>query len=51
MPSTRSRVFVFGYSGGGHMAFRLAQEAPGRIAAIAVVAASIPAPDNAVASP
>jgi polyhydroxybutyrate depolymerase len=41
------RVFVFGYSGGGHMAFRLAQEAPGRIAAIAVVAASVPMPDNA----
>jgi polyhydroxybutyrate depolymerase len=44
------RVFVFGYSGGGHMAFRLAQEAPPRIAAIAVVAASIPASENATAS-
>ena len=45
------RVFVFGYSGGGHMAFRLAQEAPGRIAAIAAVAANVPAPENAVALP
>lgn len=45
------RVFVFGYSGGGHMAFRLAQEVPPRIAAIAVVAASIPASENATASP
>jgi len=45
------RVFVFGYSGGGHMAFRLAQEAPPRMAAIAMVAAGIPAPENAVASP
>ncbi|SFU39356.1 polyhydroxybutyrate depolymerase [Polaromonas sp. YR568] len=45
------RVFVFGYSGGGHMAFRLAQEAPARIAAIAVVAANIPAPEGSVAAP
>lgn len=46
-----ARVFVFGYSGGGHMAFRLAQEMPGRIAAIAVVAANIPAPGNSIAVP
>jgi polyhydroxybutyrate depolymerase len=46
-----SRVFVFGYSGGGHMAFRLAQEMPDRIAAIAVVAANIPAPGNSIAEP
>jgi polyhydroxybutyrate depolymerase len=45
-----ARVFVFGYSGGGHMAFRLARETPG-IAAIAVVAANIPAPDNSIAVP
>jgi polyhydroxybutyrate depolymerase len=46
-----ARVFVFGYSNGGHMAFRLAQETPGRIAAIAVVAANIPAPGNSIAAP
>ena len=46
-----SRVFVFGYSGGGHMAFRLVQEAPGRVAAIAVVAANIPAPEDAIVLP
>jgi polyhydroxybutyrate depolymerase len=43
------RVFVFGYSGGGHMAFRLAQEIPERVAAISVVAAGISA-DNTAAS-
>lgn len=45
------RVFVFGYSGGGHMAFRLAQETPERIAAIAVAGASLPVPDNSIAVP
>ncbi|WP_164483757.1 MULTISPECIES: PHB depolymerase family esterase [unclassified Polaromonas] len=45
------RVFVFGYAGGGHMAFRLAQEASGRVAAIAAVAANIPTPEDAVALP
>jgi polyhydroxybutyrate depolymerase len=39
------RVYVFGYSNGGHMAFRLAMEAPDAIAAIASVAASLPTPD------
>ena len=34
------RVYVFGYSNGGHMAFRLAIEAPDEIAAVAAVAAS-----------
>ena len=33
----QKRVYVFGYSNGGHMAFRLAMEAPGEIAAIAAV--------------
>lgn len=42
------RVFVFGYSGGGHMAFRLAQEMPERVAAISAVVAGIPA-ENATA--
>jgi polyhydroxybutyrate depolymerase len=35
-------VYVFGYSNGGHMAFRLAMEAPAEIAAIASVAACLP---------
>jgi len=39
------RVYAFGYSNGGHMAFRLAMEAPDEIAAIAAVAASLPTPD------
>lgn len=41
----QKRVYVFGYSNGGHMAFRLAMEAPAEIAAIASVAASLPTPD------
>jgi polyhydroxybutyrate depolymerase len=41
----RKRVYVFGYSNGGHMAFRLATEAPDEIAAVAAVAASLPTPD------
>jgi polyhydroxybutyrate depolymerase len=40
------RVYVFGYSNGGHMAFRLAMEASDEIAAVAAVAASLPTPDN-----
>jgi polyhydroxybutyrate depolymerase len=39
-----SRVYAVGFSNGGHMCFRLAIEAPDRIAAIAAVAASMPAP-------
>jgi polyhydroxybutyrate depolymerase len=39
------QVYAFGYSNGGHMAFRLAMEAPDEIAAIAAVAASLPTPD------
>jgi polyhydroxybutyrate depolymerase len=39
------RVYVFGYSNGGHMAFRLAMEAPAEIAAVAAVGASLPMPD------
>jgi polyhydroxybutyrate depolymerase len=38
-------VAFFGYSNGGHMAFRLAMEAPDEIAAIASVAANLPTPD------
>jgi poly(hydroxyalkanoate) depolymerase family esterase len=41
----QKRVYVFGYSNGGHMAFRLAMEAPNEIAAVAAIAASLPTPD------
>jgi polyhydroxybutyrate depolymerase len=39
------RVYAFGYSNGGQMAFRLAIEAPDEIASVAAVAASLPTPD------
>lgn len=42
------RVFVFGYSGGGHMAYRLALQAPRRLAGLAVVAASLGTDANLV---
>jgi polyhydroxybutyrate depolymerase len=42
----RKRVFVMGYSNGGHMAYRLALEMPERITAIAAVAANLPPDDN-----
>jgi polyhydroxybutyrate depolymerase len=41
----QNRVYAFGYSNGGHMAFRLAMEAPDEVAAITAVAASLPTPD------
>ncbi|MDB6017163.1 MAG: hypothetical protein JWR19_1652 [Pedosphaera sp.] len=40
------KVFAFGYSNGGHMAFRLAAEAPDEVAAVAAVAANLPTPDS-----
>jgi poly(3-hydroxybutyrate) depolymerase/protein-S-isoprenylcysteine O-methyltransferase Ste14 len=39
------RVFLLGYSGGGHMAFRVALEAPGLVRAVAVFGASLPTDD------
>ena len=42
----RGRVFAVGLSRGGHMAFRLALEAPSRFRAVAAVAANVPAPEN-----
>jgi polyhydroxybutyrate depolymerase len=39
------QVYAFGYSNGGHMAFRLAIEAPDEIAAVGAVAANLPTPD------
>lgn len=40
------RVFVMGYSNGGHMAMRLAVETPDLIAGAALVSASLPTEDN-----
>jgi polyhydroxybutyrate depolymerase len=42
----RERVFAMGLSRGGHMAFRLALEAPARFRAVTAVAANVPAPEN-----
>lgn len=42
----RKRVFATGYSNGGHMAYRLALEAPALVAAVAPVAASLPTDAN-----
>lgn len=41
-----ARVYATGLSRGGHMAFRLALEAPGRFRAVAAIAANVPAPEN-----
>lgn len=41
-----SRVFATGFSNGGHMALRLALEAPALIRAVAPIAANLPAPDD-----
>jgi polyhydroxybutyrate depolymerase len=40
------RVFAVGYSNGGHMAFRMALEAPELAAGVAAIAANLPAPEN-----
>jgi polyhydroxybutyrate depolymerase len=40
------RVFATGISRGGHMAFRLAVEAPSRFRGVAAVAANVPTPEN-----
>jgi polyhydroxybutyrate depolymerase len=42
----RTRVFATGISNGGHMALRLALEAPELVRAVAPVIASLPAADN-----
>jgi polyhydroxybutyrate depolymerase len=43
------RVFVIGYSNGGQMVMRLAHEAPELLAGAAVIAATMPAPENFLA--
>ncbi|HXI20765.1 MAG TPA: PHB depolymerase family esterase, partial [Gemmatimonadales bacterium] len=42
------KVFVLGYSGGGHMGFRMALEAPEALAAVAVFGANLPAEGDLV---
>jgi polyhydroxybutyrate depolymerase len=42
----RKRVFAVGYSNGGQMVMRLAHETPELIAGAAVIAATLPAPEN-----
>lgn len=42
----RSRVYALGHSNGGHMAMRLALEAPGMLAGMIVNSANMPAADN-----
>jgi polyhydroxybutyrate depolymerase len=42
----RDRVFAAGASRGGHMAYRLALEAPSRFRAVAAVAANVPVREN-----
>lgn len=49
--SDRAKVYLFGFSGGGHMAYRMASEAPAEIAAIATVAANLPPPDAVSCAP
>ncbi len=44
----RGRVYALGYSNGGHMAFRLALEAPELVAGIVAVAANVPAGEDLV---
>lgn len=46
-----ARVYLFGYSNGGHMAMRVAQEQPQSVAAIAAVAANLATDDNSIAQP
>lgn len=41
-----SRVFVAGFSNGGHMAFRMGLEAPDAVAGLAAYAASLPVTSN-----
>jgi polyhydroxybutyrate depolymerase len=46
-----ARVFAAGVSRGGHMAYRLALEAPSRFRAVAAVAANVPAAGNFKCTP
>ncbi|MGC5562090.1 alpha/beta hydrolase family esterase [Streptomyces sp. FR-108] len=44
------RVYAVGYSNGGQMVIRLVHEAPGLLAGATVIAATMPAPENFLAS-
>ncbi|MBU2668055.1 hypothetical protein KOI35_31545 [Actinoplanes bogorensis] len=44
------RVFVVGYSNGGQLVMRLVHEIPGLLAGAAVIAATMPAPENFLAA-
>ena len=46
-----ARVYAFGYSNGGQMAFRLAMEEPRLVAAIATTAANMPPPGSCSCPP
>ncbi len=46
-----ARVFLVGYSSGGQLAFRMALEEPGSIAAIAAFSANLPTPENLACTP
>jgi polyhydroxybutyrate depolymerase len=45
------RVYVLGYSGGGHMAFRLALEAPSLVRGVAVFGANLPTDEESLCRP
>lgn len=47
----KARVYASGYSNGGHMAYRLAMEAPDLVAGIAPLAANLPTEDNLGCNP
>jgi polyhydroxybutyrate depolymerase len=44
-------IYAMGYSNGGHLAFRLAMEAPDLVKGIVVIAANLPAADNMACKP
>lgn len=44
--SDPARVFLFGFSGGAHMAYRMAWEAPEDVAAVAAVGGNLPPADG-----
>lgn len=44
------KVFLFGYSAGGMMAYRIAMEQPHSVAAIATICASLPTPETNLCS-
>jgi len=46
-----TRVFVMGFSNGGQMAYRLALELPGEIAAVVAVAANLPISEDCECTP